>query len=94
MLFYRLLVENSSEFKDYKVTTGRMIFVEESKGIITVPSINYDEYEDLYELTKTLVSKISKLIKSLKIRDLPTNNGYIVLKTINDQINFIEKYDI
>lgn len=94
LLFYRLLVENSSEFKDYKVTTGRMIFVEESKGMITVPSINYDEYEDLYELTKTLVNKISKLIKSLKIRDLPTNNGYIVLKTINDQINFIEKYDI
>ena len=94
LLFYRLLVENSSEFKDYKVTTGRMIFVEESKGIITVPSINYDEYEDLYELTKTLVSKISKLIKSLKIRDLPTNNGYIVLKTIEDQINFIEEYDI
>ncbi|MFC2317724.1 MAG: hypothetical protein ACFNM5_00755, partial [Candidatus Saccharibacteria bacterium] len=78
----------------YKVTTGRMIFVEENKGIITVPSINYDEYEDLYELTKTLVNKISKLIKSLKIRDLPTNNGYIVLKTINDQINFIEEYDI
>ena len=71
-----------------------MIFVEESKGMITVPSINYDEYEDLYELTKILVNKISKLIKSLKIRDLPTNNGYIVLKTINDQINFIEKYDI
>jgi len=94
LLFYRLLVENSSEFKDYKVTTGRMIFVEESKGMITVPSINYDEYEDLYELTKTLVSKISKLIKSLKIRDLPTNNGYIVLKTIEDQINFIEEYDI
>lgn len=94
LLFYRLLVENSSEFKDYKVTTGRMIFVEENKGIITVPSINYDEYEDLYELTKTLVNKISKLIKSLKIRDLPTNNGYIVLKTIEDQINFIEEYDI
>ena len=71
-----------------------MIFVEENKGIITVPSINYDEYEDLYELTKTLVNKISKLIKSLKIRDLPTNNGYIVLKTIEDQINFIEEYDI
>ena len=71
-----------------------MIFVEENKGTITVPSINYDEYEDLYELTKTLVNKISKLIKSLKIRDLPTNNGYIVLKTIEDQINFIEEYDI
>jgi DNA helicase II / ATP-dependent DNA helicase PcrA len=74
LVFYKLLVENSREFKDYRVESGALVFVEkedETEEIITLNHVITDqEAQDLADLIEIVYEKITKF-------DFPeTDNKY------------------
>lgn len=72
LLFYKLLVENSSAYGTYKVTHGQLAFIEPTKaGESIVLSLDLNQ-EDI-EHTRALIEAVWKRIILL---DLPDTSGY------------------
>jgi DNA helicase-2/ATP-dependent DNA helicase PcrA len=68
LLFYKLLVESSARFRNYRVTKGIIEFVEpDEQGRIRQLELEYDETE-LLELVK-LINGIWRSIQSLELPD-------------------------
>ena len=69
LYFYKLLVENSREWRDYTVGQGRLLFVEpDSSGKIVSLELNFTA-DKLAEL-KSLISAVWKRVASLDMPDV------------------------
>lgn len=82
LIFYKILVENSRDFSNYKVNTGHLEFLypTEKKDIFT---LDYDISDDDVERLKKIIIAVGKKIKNL---DFPDINKYE--KNLNGVIKF------
>lgn len=72
LLCYKLLIENSRSFRDYKVTSGRLEFVEpDDDGRIHSLELHYTD-DDIAE-TKALLAAVWQRVQAL---DFPDTAGY------------------
>ena len=65
LMFYKLLVENSKKYSDYKVVEGSIQFIEPVDGEIIVLYLDYDNAE--IEVFKKLISSVWRHIMALNI---------------------------
>ena len=71
LLFYKLLVENSSEYSAYTATSGNLTFVEPTKsGESIVLSLDYALASDELERTRRLVESVWRHIQALDLPDV------------------------
>lgn len=69
LIFYKILVENSSEYSSYRVTDGHLAFIEPSKsGESLTLTTTYDAEE--VERTKNLIQAVWKKIINLDLPDV------------------------
>ena len=73
MLFYKLLVENSREFRNYTVEKGILEFVEPVGGEITRLELDYDPAEEA-QFVK-LIGAVWQRIITLDLPDMTTFSG-------------------
>lgn len=71
LLFYKLLIEGSSTFKDLKVREGKLEFIEEKKSENRILAMNFNSEES--ERLKLLISVVYSKIKNL---DFPNVSEY------------------
>ena len=72
LVFYKILVENSAEYHNYKVTDGQLAFIEPTKAGESV-LLTLDLSSEDIERTTKLIKAVWKRIKTL---DLPDTSGY------------------
>lgn len=65
LMFYKLLVENSKKYSDYKVVEGSIQFIEPVDGEIIALYLDYDNAE--IEVFKKLISSVWRHIMALNI---------------------------
>lgn len=72
LLFYKLLVENSHTYRDYKVEAGRLVFVEPDEDN-HIQELVLDYKADEVERMKALIGAVWRRVKTL---DLPDVSGF------------------
>ena len=72
LIFYKILVENSAEYHDFKVTHGQVAFIEPTKGGESIV-LSLDLTNEDIERTTKLIEAVWSRIQTL---DLPDTSGY------------------
>lgn len=74
LMFYKLLIENSAEYHNYRVISGRLEFVEPDKktGQIICPAVDYTDTVAMNEFKELLQSVWNHIMRL----DLPDISGY------------------